>query len=117
MFAPRNIRSYIRLLVWVGVVIGVIGYATYQARALASGPVLIVESPLNGTLLTQSLTIVQGYTKNVSAISLNDRPIFINEEGRFSEHLLLAPGYNVIQIAAQDKFNREIIEQLEIVYQ
>ena len=42
--------------------------------------------------------------------------IYTDENGNFSETLLLQDGYNIIQFTAKDKFNREVMETLELVY-
>ena len=68
-------------------------------------------------MLTESLIDVAGIATNISAISLNDRPIFIDESGAFSEKLMLYPGYNIIKLRAEDKFGSTVENDLELVYQ
>ena len=59
---------------------------------------------------------IAGAAKNIKSISLDDRPIFIDEAGSFSEKLLLSNGYNVIKISAWDKFNKKTDKLIEVVY-
>jgi len=94
----------------------IIGYSLYQSRNLRSGPQLNIVSPINGALSTTSTTQIQGVAKNITSISLNDRPIFVDEDGNFSENLLLSYGYNIIGISAKDKFGRSVSKRLELVY-
>jgi hypothetical protein len=98
------------------VVIALLGYIGYQARNIVSGPQLEITSPLNGSSFTDPLITVVGAAHNISAISLNDRPIFIDQHGNFSEKLLLAPGYTIMKVQAQDKFGRETQQLLELTY-
>jgi hypothetical protein len=40
-----------------------------------------------------------------------------DESGAFDERVLVSPGYNLITIAAEDKFGRMEEKKIEIVYQ
>ena len=80
------------------------------------GPIITIHTPENGSTLTESLVTIKGVAENISHISLNDRSIFIDEEGRFQEKLLLSYGYNIMTIKAEDKFGRKTEEILELVY-
>ena len=47
---------------------------------------------------------------------MNDRPIYIDEAGAFSERLLLSEGYNILKVSAWDKFNKKTEKLIEVVY-
>ena len=94
----------------------IVGYSLYQTRNLIKGPVLSVSSPANGITLNKPLVEIKGYVKNASYITLNDRQIFVNEQDKFNEKLLLSPGYNIIEIKIKDRFDRTKTEKLEVVY-
>ncbi len=98
------------------VVLAIAGYSLFQARNVIQGPVVEIHSPENGTSLSESLISIEGIAKNISHISLNGRPIFIDERGRFAETLLLSYGYNIMTVKASDKFGKEIKKTLELVY-
>ncbi len=91
-------------------------YGIFQARELIVGPRIVVESPRNGATVDRSLVVIAGHAKNISAISLNGRTIFVDNNGRFSEQLLLADGYNIITVEAKSRFGKETKETLELVY-
>lgn len=93
-----------------------IGYTYYQAKNLIDGPIITVENPKDGSSSTQSPITIKGIAKNTSFIFIDDRPIYIDEQGNFSERILLLKGYNVIEIKARDKFGKEKKEVLEVVY-
>ncbi len=96
-------------------VITIVTYAFFASRDLILGPQVNIESPENGSVVVGSLVLIQGTTKKINSISFNDRPIFIDQSGRFSEKLLLAPGYTVLTIRAKDRFGREVVKRLELV--
>lgn len=91
-------------------------YIYFQAEDLIRGPILTVTVPENGTSVNNSLVEVEGRARNISRISMNDRQIFIDEEGVFKEKLLLSYGYNIITVSAEDKFGREIERKLHLIY-
>jgi hypothetical protein len=95
----------------------IVGYGVFQSQKIISGPKISINSPTMGQILTQSNIDITGVASNISAISLNDRPIFIDEEGNFSEKLMLYPGYNIIKLRAEDKFGSQVEKDLELVYQ
>ena len=91
-------------------------YIYFQAEDLIRGPILTVTVPKNGTTVNNSLIEVAGKARNISHISMNDRQIFIDEEGVFKEKLLLSYGYNIITVTVEDKFGREVKERLHLIY-
>ncbi len=93
----------------------VLSYAYYQTRNIVSGPVIETVSPKNGETFGNALIEVTGVAKNAARISLNDRPIFIDEAGNFREKLLLSSGYNIISLKAEDKFGEKINKTLEVI--
>ncbi len=82
-------------------------YVLYQSRDVIVGPSIELLYPESGAVLADPYIIVHGQTENISFISLNDLPISVDEEGRFSEALLLAPGYNILKLSARDRFGKE----------
>lgn len=90
-------------------------YLFHQGQSLIEGPVLSIRSPINGAAFASPLVEVWGTSKNISSIYLNDRPIFIDEEGFFKEKLLLSPGYNIIKLSASDRFGRIKETFLELI--
>jgi len=90
-------------------------YGLFKAENFLLGPKIIIEAPLNGQVFTAPDIEVSGRANNISLFYLNGRQIFTDKEGNFKESLLLAKGYNIIEVKAKDKFNREIRELRELV--
>ncbi|MEK7081543.1 MAG: hypothetical protein AAB888_01095 [Patescibacteria group bacterium] len=90
-------------------------YAYYQTRNLISGPTIEITFPENGKTFTEPLVEIIGVAKNSSRITLNDRPILIDESGNFKEKLLLSDGYNIIDFKAEDRFGERINKTLEVI--
>lgn len=91
-------------------------YGMYKAKAFLKGPLITIESPLNGQEVREPFVEIIGKTSNVSILFLNGRQIFTDTENRFKGDLLLAEGYNIIEVSGADKFGRAIKEKLELVF-
>ncbi|HCB35214.1 MAG: hypothetical protein A2W52_03705 [Candidatus Taylorbacteria bacterium RIFCSPHIGHO2_02_49_25] len=109
-----------KLIISVGIigvlVIGLGTYAYFQFREFLQGPVLFIEEPVNGYTSTTTHITVKGAAHNVSFLTLNGRPIFTDERGRFMESLLLAEGYSIMTIEGKDRFGHIAQKKLELVY-
>jgi len=90
-------------------------YGLYRARGFLEGTKIIIDEPRNGQVFQNSYIDVMGRAKNITSISLNNRQIFIDENGKFRENLLLGRGYNIIEMQAQDKFGRNIKVKREVI--
>ncbi len=112
----RRATKFIIKWITIGLaVIVIITYSFFASRELLMGPQINIISPENGSLVDEPLIVIHGNTKNIKSISLNDLPIFIDQEGRFKEQLLLAPGYTILTLRAKDRFGREVVKRLELV--
>ncbi len=108
-----NIKPKYGLLIIVFV--SFIAYFLYQARIFLTGPQVWIENPKDGQTISDPLVIVEGRSKNISRISLNDRQIFTDENGRWSEKLLVSPGLSIMTIKAQNRLGREIQKSIRVV--
>ena len=107
---------------YLGIIIGglaaiiIVGYALYEAWDYFSGPAITIASPNNGATLNEPLVEIQGTAINSAEVFLNGQRILTNDKGEFRERLLLAEGYNIIGLKAEDKFKRTAEQRLELVY-
>lgn len=102
------------ILIGIGAFV-VLGYAYLKTRDYIAGPQVTIHSPKNGATLSDSLVEISGTAKNISFISLNDRPIFVDDHGAFKEKLLLYQGYNIISVKAEDRYKRMTEKKLELI--
>lgn len=92
-------------------------YCLYQARFLILGPQVSVQTPKDGVVVDSALIDVNGKAKNAAWLSLNGRQIFTDEEGLWSERLIVSTGLSIISVAARDRFGREVEKQIRIIRQ
>jgi len=109
-------KLYLRILIVAIAVSGILGYAYLKTANLVQGPQITIITPENGATIDEALIVIKGTTKNISGITLNDRKIFTDELGNIKEEILLTYGYNIFEIKAQDRFGREAVKTLELVY-
>jgi hypothetical protein len=95
---------------------GLIGlYALFQARFVILGPSISVYTPSNGASLPSPVVTVSGKATNIAYISLNDRPIFVDQDGHWSEKLIAPEGLSIMTVRAQDRFGRSTEKQIEVM--
>jgi hypothetical protein len=90
-------------------------YSLFNFKSFLEGPQIEIASPATGSTLDERFIEIKGTAEHVSFISLNNRPININEENKFQEKLLLQDGYNIITLYAKDRFGREIKKHIQLV--
>ncbi len=111
----RDGRITIKIVIVALIVISIGGYALFQARKLIEGPLVTIESPRDGSSTQEANLELTGSAYNIAFMYLNGRKIYTDDTGSFSEHLLLYPGNNVIELKAEDKFGR-LTERLIRIY-
>ena len=79
-------------------------YAVFVSRDLIFGVKIKNVSIIDGRTVTDSIMKVTGTAKNAIKLVLDGREISVDQAGNFNETIALLPGYNIINIKAQDKF-------------
>ena len=102
---PFQLRNLCLWLVAGVILLALAVYVAYQARFLLLGPQITVDPPPAAPVLERTVTI-SGTAHNIARITLNGRQIFTNPDGVFDEVIVLGDGYNVVTIAAVDRYGR-----------
>lgn len=93
-------------------VIVITAYAIWRSLNYARGPEIIITSPIDGSGIISSTTIITGKVERAVNVSLNNKDINIDEEGNFKETLIIFKGNNILTFKATDQFERSVEEQL-----
>ncbi len=112
----RETKFYLKAILISLFLIILFGYSIFEIWNYATGPKLILSSPINGSVVSESLISINGIGKNTKEITLNNRAITIDEAGNFEEKILLSYGYNILEIKAEDRFGKQTGQKLQIVY-
>jgi len=106
----------IKLFIIIVSIFLLVSYGIFNARNLIIGPTIEIFSPTDNIETTENILTIKGKAGNISFLSLNERPIFVNTEGLFEEKLLLSPGSNIIEIKAKDRFKKEVFKTIKVYY-
>ena len=114
---PLTTNSKIALRFFFSIFVGVVvvGYSLFSARHIIKGPDIVIETPKNGEIVKDNFVEIKGKSENLNYITLNDRQIFIDDEGNFKEKLFLYSGENVLKMYGKDKFGREETQYIRVV--
>jgi hypothetical protein len=116
MTQRKDGKTWLKILFFGGLLLVILGYTAFEARKILEGPALTITSPIVKGIMNDQLVEVAGIAKNIKEIKMNGSPIYIDEQGNFKENFLLISGYNIIELEAKDKFNKETKKTIELVY-
>lgn len=106
---------FIKLFAIVGIATLLFVYSFVQARPFLSGPEIFLDGPESGRVFSVSLVKIKGTVFDSEIFSINDRVVLTDSSGVFEENLLLARGYNIIELTAKDRFGKTTSKKLEVV--
>jgi len=66
---------------------------------------------------TEGIQKITGQAKHAVKLALNGREIPIDQQGNFSETIVLLSGYNVINLTALDKFGHSDEKNYKLIYE
>lgn len=99
-------RTIVRAAIIFVLLCMVFAYVTFQARFLLVGPqISLIDTP--SALQNERQILLSGRAVNIARLWLNDRQIFTDVNGEFSEALILENGYTVATLRAEDRYGRE----------
>lgn len=90
-------------------------YLVFRFQHYWQGGRLSIFFPGDFAFLTNSHLMVKGSGLEVSRLELNGRPIYTDQNGFFEEELILAPGLNIIELKADDRFGRKLSEKRTVM--
>lgn len=102
-----------QVLSGIGIVL-VVGYSYFVLNDFMRGPRILISSPQNGFSTTTPAITVVGKAIHANNLTINDAGVPVDLAGNFTSRLILAPGYNIIKIAAKDSYARIIEKTIEI---
>lgn len=96
-------------------VIGIIViYGIWRSFNYSLGPSIEINEPIDGTSIISPTTLVKGRALRINDLSLNGKMILVDQEGNFSETIVVFPGLNTITLSASDQFGRKIRREIRL---
>ena len=113
--AKENLKRIIKVVGTLGFFIFIIIYSLFRMKTISTGVDLVVQNIENGGIYTEGVLEIKGNAKRAKVLEINGREISINQNGDFTDFLVLSPGYNIITVSAEDKFGKITKETFEVM--
>ncbi len=85
---------------------GLVFFLLYRVNAIFSPPPLQINSPQDGTVAHSRQLLVTGVTAREAELVINNKAVFVDQDGKFSTFVDLQSGLNLISITAQKRYSR-----------
>ncbi len=111
---PLALRRGILFFLSIALLGAIALYGLFEGRRLIEGPRLTIDTPKDGSATSTTGVLLSGSAYNISFLTINGLPAYVDETGRFEEALSPAPGYAIFTVAATDRFGRQISREVHI---
>jgi len=85
------------------IVLLILGYLGFQYKKFTSPPQISVESPTDGQIVDGNSVLVFGSTDVDVKITVDNQPVLVDENGKFSTDIQISPTTNEIVIVATSR--------------
>lgn len=106
LWALNSLSNIFRKAAVAILLIGFLGYLTWQVNGILQPPKLTVFTPADGYISTKPVTLVQGETEKEVRLTVNGKDIMPNNDGKFEISVDLSNGVNTITISATKKHGK-----------
>jgi len=89
------------------ITLGVLGYLSYQYYKFISPPSISIESPKEGQVVTGTNVLVFGTTDTDAKLTVNNQPVLVTDDGKFSVGIGISPDTKEIVIKAISRSGKE----------
>jgi len=89
------------------VILSILGYLTFQYIRFISPPPVTVESPIDGQVVTGNSLMVFGTTEPDAKITVDNQPVLVDDDGKFSTTIGVTPETSQIVIVASSRSGKE----------
>lgn len=107
-----------RLTFFLGVgavVLLVAGYLGFQYYKFSRPPKLTVVSPKQGETVREERLRVIGETDMEATVSVNNQPVYLDEEGKFSEEIEVNEDMKAVKVKAVSRAGKETVVEIPVV--
>lgn len=108
------IAKHAALILGVTTIVSYLGWLSYVA---IRPPELTVTSPERDLASHGDMITVEGVSPQAATILINGTAVTRDHEGHFSQSVALAPGVNIITVAAAKKYSRQTIVSRQVVWE
>ena len=92
----------------------IIVFTVSRAYGLIQGPYIALNEEALTSQIDSGFVVLEGTVYRSAYFSINGRTVAPEQNGNFSERLLLSPGHTIMTIQARDRFDRTTQEIIPI---
>jgi hypothetical protein len=102
-FTPKTVIVLVSLFLGLSAT----AYVVAQVRSVLAPPLLEIHEPDADLTVQGNSVVIAGRAEVGADVTINEQIVLTDQNGQFSEILVLSPGVNVIEVVAQNRFQRE----------
>lgn len=103
----KIIKKITLITILTGVLaLGFLGLVFYNVKDMLFGAPLTVNALADGSTVNSNYVPITGNALHAAQITIDGRPIGIDRQGNFTDGVILAAGYNIVEIAETDQFGK-----------
>jgi cytoskeletal protein RodZ len=106
LWALNSLSNIFKNLAIAILLVGFLGYLTWQVKGILQPPKLAVFTPADGYISSKLVALVQGETEKEVRLTVNGKDIMPNDKGKFEIPVDLSNGVNTITISAIKKHGK-----------
>jgi len=107
----KSLRYIVPITLLVLLFLFIILYTNSRTSLLSQGVSLSIENIQDGKIVYSPVLTLKGNAKRAIFLTINNREMYIDKEGDFTDITTLSPGLNILTIRTNDKFkNTEVLE-------
>jgi cytoskeletal protein RodZ len=99
------------------VIVAVLGYLIYQYVKFTSPPELNVVSPVEGQIISGSSVLVFGSTDADVKITVDNQPVLVDEDGKFTTNIEISPTTTQVVVKAVSRSGKQTTIERKIEVQ
>ena len=117
MTRTTSIKNYLRIGIFGGLFLFIVVYTIFQTKAVSRGVDLAITGLTGGLALSEGIVQLSGKAVHAKHLLINGKETVIDENDNFSLELALSPGYNIITVEAEDRFEKKTKEVYRVLYE
>ncbi len=92
-------------------------YVASRLYGIFSPPIVHITHPEDEVHISeQGSLVLKGAVERSSSLTVNGEPVYIDDNGRFSQEVFLSEGVNTFELVAVSRFNKETKEHIKITF-
>ncbi len=113
VLTPKNLS----ICLGIAFVVITLLYVIWQVLSINKAPGLTITQPTDRQVIQQSSIVIKGTTDPGSNLTINQEPVFVDDQGNFSTQMSVEPGLQQLTFVSKNKFNKAVVKQISVIAQ